>query len=80
MVKFIYVELYELAILLVVDVAEPVNDFVSIFQLMVFKLGNKSLMFFKRILLILPISLFDGLIRLHNGFDRKLSLQSFSVT
>ena len=38
------------------------------------------LMFSKRILLTLPISLFDGLIRRHDGFDQKLSLWSFSVT
>ena len=41
MVKFFYVELYELAILLVVDVAEPMNDFVGICPLIVFKFGTQ---------------------------------------
>ena len=39
-VKFLFVELYELAILLF-DVAEPVNDFVNISPLMKFQLRQQ---------------------------------------
>ena len=39
--KFFYVQLYELAILLFVDVTELMDDFVVIFPLIVFKLGQQ---------------------------------------
>ena len=58
--KLFYIQLYELVILLFGDVAEPLNDFVEIFSLILF---NKFLLMLpKRILLTLSILLFDGLI------------------
>ena len=80
MEDFFYAQLYELAILFFVNVTEPMNDFVGIFPLIVFNLGQQVfVMFSKRILLTLPISLFDELISRHDAFDRKLSLWSYSV-
>ena len=38
-VKLFFVQLYELAILLFVDAAEPMNNVVGIFSWIVFKLG-----------------------------------------
>ena len=39
--KVFYVRLYELAILRFVDVTEAMNDFVGIFPLIVFELGQQ---------------------------------------
>ena len=39
--KFFYVQLYDIAILLFVDTAEPMHDFVGIFLLILFMLGQQ---------------------------------------
>ena len=40
--------MYELAILLFLDAAEPINDFVGIFPLIVFSLGQQILLMFSK--------------------------------
>ena len=61
MEDFFYAQLYELAILFFVNVTEPMNDFVGIFPLIVFNLGQQ--VFVNVLQNSLLISLFDGLIR-----------------
>ena len=61
MEDFFYAQLYELAILFFVNVTEPMNDFVGIFPLIVFNLGQQ--VFVNVLPNSLLISLFDGLIR-----------------
>ena len=70
-----------LAILLFVDVTEPMNDFIGNFPLIVFKLGQQVFVdVLQKNFTYFADFTFQWLIRRHDGFDHKLSLWSFSVT
>ena len=63
-VKLFYIQLYELAILLFVDVTEPVNDFVGIWPLILFQLGQQVFVdVVQKNFTYFAFSLCDGLIR-----------------
>ena len=79
-VKLFYIQLYELAILLFVDVTEPVNDFVGIWPLILFQLGQQVFVdVVQKNFTYFAFSLCDGLIWWHDEFDRNLPLWFFSV-
>lgn len=78
-VTFFHGQLYEYAIPIFVDFVQLMNYFTDVFPLIQFQLGKQNSLEVLQNILILPISLFDRLIRWYDGFARKLSLWSFSM-